>query len=302
MKIYTVKLFVIFLLLQSCLPKPKNKTLTYQNIVIISDLSDRIEPTINSNIPNQQYPSKDIKEISKLLDYFKNECVKPGEKIGDKSSISFYTFSNEPIASIDIDNIKDLGKKQQFINSTGTFENNGLEHQISEFQKKVQYAYDNVRNKGIDLISVTLDEIERNDLFVKEGTVLINGIDTTYVNYENHIYIFTDGYLEYKGKNKNNQFYFGDPEIRKIRKICKKNNIDIKTVLENNKELRLPALLNKKYQQVNLHILETAERDKNTKLQTYKNPTGLRDNEILEAVWRKWSTETGFKSFEWRKY
>ena len=38
---------------------------------------------------------------------------------------------------------------------------------------------------------------------------------------------------------------------------------------------------------VNLHILETHERDKNNKLQTYDNPLGLRDNEILEAVWKK---------------
>ena len=28
------------------------------------------------------------------------------------------------------------------------------------------------------------------------NTILINGIDTTFVNYDNHFYIFTDGYLE----------------------------------------------------------------------------------------------------------
>lgn len=293
--------FVTLLLLQSCMPETQNKYLTYQNIIILSDLSDRIEPTINGKIPNQQYPSKDIKEIDKILKFFKDECVKPGEKIGDKSCISFSTFSDESIAYIDIDKIKDLGAKQQFINSTGRFQNNGLEYEIDIFKQKVQNAYDSIRNKGLDLISVTIDKIE-NKSIIKKNTFLTNGIDSTFINYDNHIYIFTDGYLEYKGKSTNNQFYFGNSEIEKIRQYCQKNNVDIKTALERNRSLCLPPGKNNINLLINLHILETHERDKDNKLQTYKNPTGLRDNEILEAVWRKWAIESGFKSFEWKKY
>ena len=283
------------------MPKAQNKSLNYQNIIILSDLSDRIEPTINGNIPNQQYPSKDINEIDKILKFFKDECVKPGKKIGDKSCISFSTFSDESIASIDIDKIKDLGAKQQFINSTGKYQNSGLKYEIDIFKQNVQNAYDNIRNKGLDLLSVTIDKIE-NKSIIKNNTVLTNGIDSIFINYDNHIYIFTDGYLEYKGKSANNQFYFGNPEIEKIRQYCKQNNVDIKTALENNSSLSLPPVKNNKNQLINLHILETHERDKDNKLQTYKNPTGLRDNEILEVVWRKWATESNFKSFEWKKY
>ena len=283
------------------MPEAQNQSLNYQNIIILSDLSDRIEPTINGNIPNQQYPSKDINEIDKILKFFKDECVKPGKKIGDKSCISFSTFSDEPIASIDIDKIKDLGAKQQFINSTGKYQNSGLKYEIDIFKQNVQNAYDNIRNKGLDLLSVTIDKIE-NKSIIKNNTVLTNGIDSTFINYDNHIYIFTDGYLEYKGKSANNQFYFGNPDIEKIRQYCKQNNVDIKTALENNSSLSLPPVKNNKNQLINLHILETHERDKDNKLQTYKNPTGLRDNEILEVVWRKWATESNFKSFEWKKY
>lgn len=293
--------FVTLLLLQSCMPEAQNKSLTYQNIIILSDLSDRIEPKINGKIPNQQYPSKDINEIDKILKFFNDECVKPGEKIGDKSCISFSTFSDESIACIDIDKIKDLGAKQQFINSTGKYQNKGLKYEVGIFKQKVQNAYDNIRNKGLDLISVTIDKIENNSI-IKENTVLTNGIDTTFINYDNHIYLFTDGYLEYKGKNSNNQFYFGNPEIDKIRQYCLINKVDIATALKDNSSLCLPAVKNDKNQFINLHVLETAERDKNTKLQTYKNPKGLRDNEILEEVWRKWATESKFKSFEWKKY
>jgi hypothetical protein len=113
----------------------EKKKLTYQNIIIMSDLSDRIEPTINGSVPNQQYPPKDIYEIHKILKFFKDECVKPGEKIGDKSCISFSTFSNESIASIDVDKIKDLIAKQQFINSTGKYQNIGLDNELCSTNK-----------------------------------------------------------------------------------------------------------------------------------------------------------------------
>lgn len=294
-------LIVTFLLLNSCMPESQKKSLTYQNIVILSDLSDRIKPKINGNITNQQYPPKDINEIDEILKYFKDECVKPGEKIGDKSCISFSTFSNETIARIDIDKIKELNDKQQFINSTGKYQNKGLSYEIDNFKKNVQNAYSGIQNNGLDLISVTLDMIE-NKQIVKKNIVLTNGVDSTFINYDNHIYIFTDGYLEYNGRGLNNQFYFGNPEIEKIRQYCVKNNVDIVTALNNNSLLCLPKVSNEKNCFINLHVLQTHERDKNMKLQTYRNPLGLRDNEILEAVWRKWATESKFKSFEWKKY
>lgn len=300
MKVF-IAFFVTLPLWQSCMPEAQNKSLTYHNIIILSDLSDRIEPIINGNISNQQYPSKDIKEIDKILKFFNDECVKPGEKIGDKSCISFSTFSDESITSIDIGKIKNLGEKQQFINSTGKYQNNGLKYEVGIFKQKVQNAYDNIRNKGLDLISVTIDKIE-NKSIIKKNIVLTNGIDTTFINFDNHIYIFTDGYLEYKGKNSNNQFYFGNLEIEKIRQYCLINKVDIATALKVNNSLCLPAVKNDKNKFINLHVLETAERDKNTKLQTYQNPKGLRDNEILEEVWRKWAQESNFKSFEWNKY
>jgi hypothetical protein len=300
MKSYFLLVAILFLM-QSCLPDAKKMHLSYQNIIILSDLSDRIEPTINGSIPNQQYPAKDINEINTIINYFRNECVKPGEKIGDKSSISFSTFSNEEIACIDSDKIKGIGSKQQFINSTGKFINKGLDYEINQFKQKVKNAYKNIRNKGLDLISITIDKIE-NKPIIKKNAILTNGIDTTFVNYDNHIYIFTDGYLEYKGKKINNQFYFGIHQIDKIRKYCIANRVDILTALKNNNSLCLPPVKNDKNQLVNLHILETHERDKDTKSQMYKNDMGLRDNEILEAVWHKWATESGFKSFEWKKY
>ena len=283
--------FSVVFLLKSCGPDPQNNHLTYQNIVILTDLSSRID----------NKPQKDIEEIHKIVEYFKDSCVQPGIKIGDKSSIRFSSFSSEVIASIDIAEIKNLGDKQQFVNSTGKFKSNGLNYKIHDFEKKVKITYSNFRNNGLDLISILNEKIEKEPI-VKKDSYLIDGVDTTFVHYDNNIYIFTDGYLEYLNKNTNNQFYFGDSEIDNLRQYCIANNVDIKTALDQNSSLCLPKIKNNKNQYINLHVLETHERDKNDKSQTFKHPTGQRDNEILEAVWRKWAKESGFKNFKWRKY
>jgi hypothetical protein len=285
------------------MPQSQNKRLTYQNIVILSDMSDRLDSIINGNTKNQQFPPKDIDEIHKIVQYFKNECVKPGEKIGDKSSISFSAFSEKVSVSIDIDKIKELGEKQSFINSTGEYENCGLEKQLADFEDTVKCFYKTIHNPGLDLISILIEKIE-NENIVKQDNIITDGIDTTFIHFENHIYILTDGYLEYafSQKQKNSQYYFGAPEIDKMRQYCKNDNVDVTTALNKDKSLCLPFCKTNKNEFINLHILETHERDKDTKFQTYKHAKGLRDNEILEAVWRKWATESGFKSFKWKKY
>ena len=270
---------------------PKITYLEYKNIHILSDMSSRLD----------NKPSKDINEIRRIVQFFKNECVKPGKKIADRSSLSFSGFSGDLVASIDLEKIKELSDKQQFINSTGRYQNAGLDKQIDLFEQRTRNFYALTRNQGLDLISVLIDKIQ-NELTIKESKQLTNGVDTTYVLYDNHIYIFTDGYLEYFNKENNNQFYFGAPEIEKVRNACISKNMDIQNVLKTYNNLCLPVNKSNKNQYVNLHVMETHERDKDDKFQIYRNPRGLRDNEILEAVWRKWATESGFKSFEWKKY
>lgn len=286
---------VIIALIYSCMPATQSKHLTYQNIVILSDMSSRIE--------NQRFPQKDIGEIHNIIKYFRDECVKPGEKIGDKSSIRFSAFSEKIAASIDIGEIKDLGEKQKFINSTGKFQNCGLDKELLDFEDKVVGLYDRISNPGLDLISILIEKIE-NESIVKSNKVISDGIDSTYIYFENHIYIFTDGYLEYQLSQKklNGEYYFGESEIERVRQYCNTNSLDVPTALEKKKSLGLPVSKIKQSKDINLHVFETHERDKDVNSQTYRHNTGLRDNEILKAVWEKWAKESGFKSFEWKKY
>jgi hypothetical protein len=274
----------------------QKKKLTYQNIAILADLSSRIH--------SQKYPLKDIVEIHNLIQYFRNSCVKPSKKIGDRSCLSFSLFTASNPIYIDVDSFKNnISEKQRFVNSTGNYLKNGLDYRLVSFENHIKSAYRNVDNPGLDLISILVDKIEKGNI-LKKGYKINDGFETTEISFDNHIYLFTDGYLEYSriAKQQNNQFYFGESEIKKIRKYCTVNNVDVETALVQVKSLGLPAVKIKNNQNLHLHVFETHERDKDIKYQTYKYPIGIRDNEILEAIWKKWAIESGFKSFEWRKY
>lgn len=288
-----LKLFSFIFLLNSCVPEAKNNRLTYKNIIILTDLSSRIS--------NSRFPNKDLKRIHEIINEFKNE-VKPGDKIGDRSRLYFSTFSNQtPSFEIDIEKYNNsLDDKQAFVNSTGKFSQNGLTNRLLNFKDSIALIYNTIKNPGLDLISLLIEKIE-NEPIIKKERVIPFGIDKTIINYENEIYIFTDGYLEYSN-NINKEFYFGTNQIDKIRKFCNVNNVDVSTALKMDKTLGLIPYNKENNKYINLHILETHERDKDPKLLVYNNNVGFRDNEILEQVWAKWAKESGFKSFSWAKY
>ncbi len=285
-----VILVPICLMLIAVTSNAQSRNLSFKNIIILSDLSSRL-----NNKPN-----KDLNAISMIMNDFRNNCVKPGVKIGDRSSISFSSFSNPNFINIDLDNDLDVGKKQAFINSEGIYKSNGLDSKIVSFKNDVSKVYSKERNPGLDLISMLNEKIAK-ELNIKTRRI-VGDENLTIRNYYNHIYILTDGYLEFQKQNADPQFYFGVAEIGKIRSYCIKNNVDVATALTRNNSLSLPKISNSKNKLIYLHIWETHERDKNSQTQTYKHPMGLRDNEILEAVWKKWALESGFKGFEWKKY
>lgn len=286
-------LFGISLLLNSCLPESNNKHLSYKNIIILSDMSDRIL--------DKNFPQKDLIEIHKIITFFENECVKPGEKIGDKSSICFSPLSENDIISVDIDKVKDLGDKQSYINSTGKYKNRGLKKDLLEFEKSIAEKYMNINDKGLDLLSILLEKV-KNDNIIKTDRIITNGIDSTFIHYENDIYIFTDGYLEYSLQTNNHQFRFGPTKIDQLRKYCINNNVSVEKALNENPKLGLQPFKNQLSKNIQIYVVETFERGFNKKTQNYDYEVGFRDNEILKMVWDKWIIESGFKKPIWRTY
>jgi hypothetical protein len=141
-----------------------------------------------------------------------------------------------------------------------------------------------------------IDKIE-NDNLIKEDTFFTDGIDTTFINFENHIYIFTDGYLETKNRPGSTigTFYFSETEIENIRNFAKCNNVSPEEALRMNEAFRLPKAPQRKNMLAKIHVLETDDRKYNAVQGEWESSYGLKDNDILKAVWRRWAKDSNFK-------
>ena len=293
------------LILFSCKTEEEKVNLTYDNIIIFSDMSNRLNNGLAQNLP-----ANDTILINKISDFFVSNCVQPGVKTNDRSSNSF-SFLN-PInyriikPKIDLEEefpkSTDIGKKQAYVNST--CKNKNLNSDIKLFKNSIKKVYKNYQyftNKyGLDVINIINEKISNSNI-IKQKTTILGENDTTNIKYENHLIIFTDGYLEYDLRKADPSRYFGVEKINQIRNFCRFKGCTPEVAITEFHQPKLPKHFSKINQNVSIYILETNDRnlDKNTGSNKYGS--GLTDNDILKIVWKYWAKESGFKKFVWQK-
>lgn len=283
---------VCFLVFFGCnLPKEEEVILEYDNIMIYTDLSDRLEKAPN-----------DTMVINQITDYFVTDCVRPGIKVNDRSSISFSRVnmfkSNCSTAKIDIGEIISLEEKQLYVNDSAKIDN--LSSDIREFKETIACNYLEKDVGGLDILSLLYYEMNSGN-HIKRPTFIYGENDTTKIIFYNHLFLFTDGYLEYNTITGGSDFYFGQLKIEKVRQYCRSNKIAPDVAIKNNPEFRIRPLKSENNKYVNLYIMETYDRGLNMQKGTLKNTGDLSDNNILMIVWQDWAIESGFKSFVWKQ-
>ena len=278
-------------ILMACNKKPKERlVLKYNNILIYSDLSSRMDKSPNDSII-----------INQIFDYFVSSCVMPKTKINDRSSL-FYSKVNsynspcKGLNKIDISDIKMGQERQQYVNDKNTERSLSLD--LKKMREYIQCSYDVRDQYGLDILSLLHQQIEIGTNIKK--TIFLKGEhDTTEVQFVNHLFLFTDGYLEFTRTEGNNKLYFGENEIKKVREYCKNNNTSPYDAICKNRTFKLLPLKSINNQFINLYVLETYDRQINPINGTIKNSGPLSDNNILKAVWEIWAKESGFKNFVW---
>lgn len=273
------------------IPKEEPVVLEYDNIMIYTDLSSRLEKSPN-----------DTMVINQLANFFVIECVRPGIKVYDRSSISFSRVnmfkSNCSTAKIDIDEIVSLEEKQLYVNDSA--KTNNISNDIRKFKETIACNYLEKDQGGLDILSLLYNEMNSGN-HIKKPTFINGENDTTKIVFYNHLFLFTDGYLEYDTKTGGSDFYFGQPQIEKVREYCRSNKIAPDEAIKNNPDFKLRPLKSENNKYVNLYIMETYDRGLNEQKGTLKNTGDLSDNNILRIVWQNWASESGFKSFVWKQ-
>jgi hypothetical protein len=91
---------------------------------------------------------------------------------------------------------------------------------------------------------------------------------------------------------KNSKFSTPSSKIIEIRKLCLQNKKNPTDILDTYPNLKIEPILNKAFNHIKLHILETYDRgiDKTTGI----SKEAISDEIILKSLWNKWALESGF--------
>ncbi len=181
-----------------------------------------------------------------------------------------------------------------------TSSSKNLSQEIDAFRASVNCNYEERDNGGLDILSLLVNEIGSGKS-IKKDQYIFDGKDTSMIKFHNHLFIFSDGYLEYSKEYGDPELYFGQPEIEELRKHCIKENISARQAVKDNPYFRIKPLKSDNNRFVRLYVLETDDRGLNIETGTLKNTGDLSDNNILKTIWEIWAIESGFQHFTWKQ-
>jgi hypothetical protein len=263
----------------------KTDKLILHNIIIISDVTNRI-----TSWPK---PIHDTVIIDNLIDYFNQEIIRPGILTNPRHIIQFYNLnpfkqSNcNGISKIDLFGMRNSIEKSKYVNSKSI--GNTLNNDLLNLKETIQCQY-KTQDKSGDILN-SLNQIFVLDENIMNSQPKYDSILEASQVWENDVFLFTDGYLEFNNM-KNSKFSTPSSKIIEIRKLCLQNKKNPTDILDTYPNLKIEPILNKAFNHIKLHILETYDRgiDKTTGI----SKEAISDEIILKSLWNKWALESGF--------
>ncbi len=266
----------------------------FDNIIVLSDVTNRIV------LEDYKKPVHDTVIISRLLDFYHDQIVRPGKTINPQHIFQFYNINSLKISNcnsinkIDLSSFKNSTEKSSYINSR--VPGSSLKDDIYKLKNRISCEYQNTDAGGDILNSLNLI-LKVNENIKKTDLILDSANDVT-KQWRNTIVVFTDGYLEFKGMKKSH--YSTHNKIYQIRTLCQSKKISIENVLESNPNLKLEKLNNPAFGESRLFILETFDRSIDRKNGTSNE--SISDESILRILWSTWAKESGFEEFDYFPY
>jgi len=243
------------------------------NVSILLDLSDRIDTTKYSAIP--QYYKRDIADVNAIARIFKSKIeIKKIFDLKDKLKVYFHPMPTDA-AIVDVAsklNIDLAGKEKGEISKT--YDN--IENIFAENSEKLYQLV--IKNSG------SPDKFPGSNIwrFVKDEvpTKCIDKDST----YRNILVIITDGYMYYSSdqKKENNRYNYIERDYDHLKKFRQANAL---SSFDKDGYGFIPAQNN--LSNLEVLVLEIAPPDNHAE-----------DYDILKKYWEKWLTEMKVKKFQ----
>jgi len=302
-----ILLITTFILIQGCgksneaeqsgnLQKPKE--IEHLNLIILSDLSNRINDDF--------YPRQltDIQIIEAITEVFPDYLRVGGRLINQKDRLRLRLINKQEIPnfhdyeadlSVDLGLFQTQGERIDYLN-------NKAEKSITTDLNDFQNASAKIYNKAYQNTSGADIWTFFNQSFDDTYLQLTNPVENEYVQDKARtvIILLTDGYLETGNYDKDfcegNSCYFLSPSrIKDFRSRLKKSaGLKVKDIIEQ-EGYGIKPVKNKSLKEVEVLTLEFYDRSKSASGAASVYPT---DFQITKAMWKDWLKNSGVKHSE----
>lgn len=282
------------------------KGITNYNIVIVPDLSNRVDMNIHPK------PIEDKVIIQSTLGLI-NDILHAGPRETEQRDAYSVSFINQGVIrmydinqshlSIDFAKFPSQSQRIDFIKGRKDFKENGLESAVNNFQNECErfYGKATLKTDGADLWSFFQSGIDESHVKRDDKPFPYNG-QLFQNQYRNILVLLTDGYIECglspnasQGASKNQAYDLGQSRIKAFRRAYKASGSNnMKEFFIQNGYGIVPAN-NKHLEDLEVIVLEMYDRSLSESGNATVHPT---DAEIMELFWTDWLTKSGVERFE----
>jgi len=289
-------LFICALLVFSCCKEknnsPKNVDVKNYNVIIVPDLSNRIDSKIH---PKPLHDTVLINSIFDSINYF----LKIGNRKTNQLDQYKVDFINRSVLNsniVDASNLKidfEQFKNKQL--NASEYKRNKLLTDVKTVKSNVSKIYQYSLNNpvGADLWNYFNATIHNSYSYIKPEYIKSqDGYDIKRET-KNIVVLFTDGYIE--NANQANGYNLTPKQIDKIRNDYKKSqNTDLRSFISSHKEYHIKKT-DESLKDLNILVVEMVDRSLNKNSVAKYHPT---DFQIMRIIWELWLKESGSENVE----
>jgi len=291
--IYIFHLILFLITILSCKEDDKTK-FTYKtnyNILLVPDLSNRINQSVHPK------PNHDTVIINTILDSIPQFLKIDNRTINqlDRYKIDFINrgiLNDEKFSNSDFE-ISFLRFKNK-LKEASDFKRNHLESDILKLKKETAriYSYASVRSSGSDVWNY-FNETIHSSLSSQNDTVKVSKYIKIISTTKNKVVLLTDGYIE--TINKTSGYHLNEDLITRVRtEFLKSKSNDLKKFILSNPQFLIKKI-NNDLRNVDVLVLEVTDRSLDTHGVAKFHPTDL---EIIKIIWTDWLIKSGVRDVQ----
>lgn len=269
--------------------KRGSATIYDYNVLIVPDLSNRINPDIHPK------PINDTLLINKIVENIDN-LLKIKNRQLNQLDIYKLDFINRGILNQNLVNAKNLeinfGRFKNKLKDASNYKRDSLKTDITVFKNNVSkvYAFSLKNTAGSDVWNYFNQTIKSSIINQKEK--IINTADENLPiitkSTKNIVILFTDGYIE--SANNTSGYTLNQKMVNTIKtEFLKSNSNNLEKFIISNPKYLIKKTSNN-LQNINILILEVIDRSLDKDGVATIQPT---DFEIMKIIWTKWLKDSG---------